>query len=296
MKKITLSLIAIVLYACIFSGCACQHTWTAATCTTPKVCSSCGETSGEALGHKWQEATCTTPTICSICAETAGNALGHSWKNATCTEPDTCFTCGTTRGDACGHLVTEWNTTYEPTCTTEGTKTGICNECGVTTEQAISVIDHNAGDWTITVEPTEDTDGTKVRSCTVCGEELASEKFSLSAAEIAQRYKSKCQNISYTNLARSPGEYKGTAVKFTGKVVQVCSEATSALYYSTYRIATSGSYDNIVYIYVDNYGSDTRILEDDWITIYGDYDGLYTYKTVLGASKTIPSIKVKYID
>lgn len=111
-----------------------------------------------------------------------------------------------------------------------------------------------------------------------------------------QVYKDGCQSISYDNLSRTPDVYEGTDVKFTGRVLQVCSEATSAEYYSTYRVATSGRYDNVVMIYVDNYGSGTRILEDDWITFYGSYGGLYTYTTVLGASVTIPKIYVEYLD
>ena len=99
--------------------------------------------------------------------------------------------------------------------------------------------------------------------------------------------------IGYDELARNPESYKNEYVFFSGKVVQVCSEASSPLYYSTYRVATSGSYNNIVLLYVNNYGSGSRILEDDTISFYGKYDGLYTYKTVMGASVTIPSIKAE---
>ena len=156
--------------------------------------------------------------------------------------------------------------------------------------------EHTAGDWEVTKEPTETDKGTRAKKCTGCGKELETESFSLSAAELEARYKSKCKSISYTELARSPGEYEGEYVKFSGRVLQVCSEAKSALYYSTYRVGISGSYSNVMYIYVDNYGSGERILEDDWITFYGKFDGLYTYTTVMGASVTIPSVKVAYVD
>lgn len=53
------------------------HTWNEATCTTPKTCAVCGETSGEALGHRWEDATSLTPKKCSVCGETDGYSLGY---------------------------------------------------------------------------------------------------------------------------------------------------------------------------------------------------------------------------
>lgn len=61
------------------------HEWQAATCTTAKTCSGCGETDGEALGHSWQDATCTAAKTCSACGETEGEALGHNYVDGQCT-------------------------------------------------------------------------------------------------------------------------------------------------------------------------------------------------------------------
>ena len=277
-------------------GTLADHSWNAATCTTPKMCAFCGETEGEALGHKWEDAACTRPMVCSFCAEIAGNALGHDWKNATCTSPSTCQTCGTTTGEALGHTVTSWKVVTKSTCTQEGTENGSCTLCGDTIERTLELKEHTLADWVVTVEPTEGAKGTRVKLCKDCGKEVESEQFTLPPEEIEARYKSKCNKISYDNLARTPEKYEGEFVKFSGYVVQICSEASSPLYYSTYRVATSGKYNNVVLIYVDNYGSGERILEDDYITFYGKYDGLYTYTTVMGAQMTIPSIKVEYVD
>jgi hypothetical protein len=47
---------------------------------------------GEALGHTWVDADCDTPKTCSVCSATEGEALGHSYgewvvtKEATATE------------------------------------------------------------------------------------------------------------------------------------------------------------------------------------------------------------------
>ena len=277
-------------------GSVSAHTWSAATCSTPKTCSLCGSSEGEALGHKWTDATCTNPMACSVCAEVAGNALGHDWADATCDLPSTCRICGTANGEPLGHTVEAWNETVASTCTEAGTEEGTCTVCGETAERTLDLIDHTPSEWIVTVEPTENSDGTHVKKCTYCDAELESEQFSMTPEEIEAHYKERCQRIDYDDLARSPDKYKGEYVKFTGKVVQVCSEAESPLYYSTYRVATSGSYDDVVLIYVDNYGSGERILEDDWITFYGTSDGLYTYTTVRGDRLSIPSIKVEYID
>lgn len=45
--------VAVLLLAVmVFSLCAChKHVWEEATCTTPKTCTDCGKTEGEALGH-----------------------------------------------------------------------------------------------------------------------------------------------------------------------------------------------------------------------------------------------------
>lgn len=230
-----------------------------------------------------------------LCLCLSGCGCRHEWQDASCTEPKTCTQCGKTDGESLGHTVIEWTVTKESSCTEHGTEAGRCTVCGAQTERETELKAHTLGDWFVLEEPTETKNGVRVIQCTVCGEEFDREVFSLSPEELRRLYISRCQSISYDSLARSPDAYKGTPVKLSGKVVQVCSEASSALYYSTYRVATSGSYNNVVYIKVDNYGADERILEDDWITFYGDYDGLYTYTTVLGASITIPSVKVRYL-
>ena len=124
--------------------------------------------------------------------------------------------------------------------------------------------------------PTKYADGTRVKLCAACGAIVQTESFTLSDDELKELYKESCRSISYKDLSRTPDAYMDEYVKFSGTVVQVCYEATSSLYYSAYRVATSGSYGDVVYIYVDR--------------------GLYTYTTVLGDSLTIPSIYVEYLE
>ena len=75
------------------------HTWTAATCSTPKTCTDCGETQGKPAGHQWIDATCTAPMTCSVCADTFGGTTDHVWKEATYYAPMTCTVCGETKGE-----------------------------------------------------------------------------------------------------------------------------------------------------------------------------------------------------
>ena len=77
---------------------ACEHVWVDANCTTPKTCSECGATEGEALGHDWEiiseeEATCTadgsTTYECAACGESKTEtvkALGHTYVDGFCSE------------------------------------------------------------------------------------------------------------------------------------------------------------------------------------------------------------------
>ena len=76
----------------------CDHVWVDADCTTPKTCSVCGATEGEAMGHSYGEATetvapdCTNAgekqSTCSVCGDVkteAVAALGHTYVDGACT-------------------------------------------------------------------------------------------------------------------------------------------------------------------------------------------------------------------
>ena len=108
-------------------------------------------------------------------------------------------------------------------------------------------------------------------------------------------YKAKCKTISYTNLARNPSQYEGQYVKYNGKVVQVMESS----FYKAYRVNVTKNryyYDDTVYVTYITFEDGNRVLEDDIITFYGEYDGLYSYETVMGATVTIPKVNAKYIE
>ena len=126
-KNVLLCALAMVLIL-LLAGCGCKHEWYAATCTSPKTCSLCGETEGEPLPHTWQDATCTAPKTCAVCQSTEGEPLPHTWKNATCTDAKICTVCETTEGAALGHTWVDATCTAPKTCsvcqTTEGEAAG----------------------------------------------------------------------------------------------------------------------------------------------------------------------------
>lgn len=81
-------------------------------------------------------------------------------------------------------------------------------------------------------------------------------------------------------------------MKFSGKVLQV----QEGIFSNSIRLAVDGNYDTVVYGTYSKSLVKSKILEDDWITIYGTSDGDYTYTTVLGASLTIPGISIDKVD
>ena len=114
------------------------------------------------------------------------------------------------------------------------------------------------------------------------------------AAELkAERdeYVSACVNLAYDDTARNPDSHKGEKVKFSGKVIQVSEGLLDSV---IYRIATKNGYENVVYVTYTRHDGESRILENDSITVYGECNGVTSYLSVLGGTITIPSVKMQY--
>ena len=75
----------------------CEHVWVDANCTTPKTCSLCGETEGDALGHSYGEGEETVAPdcenagelsyTCSVCGDVKTEAIaanGHNYVDGAC--------------------------------------------------------------------------------------------------------------------------------------------------------------------------------------------------------------------
>lgn len=100
--------------------------------------------------------------------------------------------------------------------------------------------------------------------------------------------------ITYESLSRTPDDYIGEKVKFSGTVVQVLEDTSSQEI--QIRLAVDDNYDTILYCGYDKNIVQSRVLEDDWITIYGTSLGLFSYQSTLGGTITIPAVYIDRID
>lgn len=101
-------------------------------------------------------------------------------------------------------------------------------------------------------------------------------------------YISQCTNVKYRDVERNPDNYEGTKIKISGEVVQVAEGWFDSV---TMRVSAGG---NMWYVTYARKEGESRILEGDSITCYGECDGVKSYTTVLGSQKTIPSLKMEY--
>lgn len=121
-------------------------------------------------------------------------------------------------------------------------------------------------------------------------ERLAAEQ---AAAQAAEKEKIGYDTgITYDQLSRTPDDYIGEKVKFYGHVIQVM-EGTDE---TQLRLATNGNYDDVLLVAYSSDIVSSRVLEDDYITVYGISMGLYTYTSTMGGEITIPLVFVEKID
>lgn len=109
------------------------------------------------------------------------------------------------------------------------------------------------------------------------------------AEEEAKGYET---GITYEQLARTPDDYTGKKVKFSGNVVQIL-EGDDEI---DMRLAVNNDYDDMLYVVYEPSIVSSRVLEDDTITVYGTSYGLYSYESTMGGKITIPLVYVDRID
>lgn len=100
------------------------------------------------------------------------------------------------------------------------------------------------------------------------------------------------KNISYKDLSRTPDKFEGKAICYTGEVVQLVEgDGMNAL-----RVAINGDYGNMFYLEYEPKIISERVLENDTITFYGIYYGIYQYESAFGTTISIPAATVDYIE
>ena len=106
MKKILALCLALTMTLSMI-GCGCNHQWQEANCTTPKTCTKCAQTEGEAVGHSegaWvvsavdaDNLTMTRELACEVCGEvleTATESTGAAPVNSAISlSPDEWYNC-----------------------------------------------------------------------------------------------------------------------------------------------------------------------------------------------------------
>ena len=123
----------------------CAHVWKDATCLTPKTCTVCKATEGEALGHDIEEddGNCLTPIVCPTCNAvlTAGKNehIAHA-DDSDCTTPVLCTVCNSVVTAAKTHDFSgEWQKSDDG-------HNHVCQNVGCTAED--TKIAHSGGEAT----------------------------------------------------------------------------------------------------------------------------------------------------
>lgn len=127
-------------------------------------------------------------------------------------------------------------------------------------------------------------------------ESLPTEQETISPEEIKEAYIASCEKYDYKAIERDPDNYKGKNVFFSGEVIQVLETTVFGSTVITLRIKEEYDYDKIWYVTYYKKDGESRILEDDYVTVYGKCDGVTSYTAVLGNPITIPSVKAEYIN
>lgn len=105
-------------------------------------------------------------------------------------------------------------------------------------------------------------------------------------------YISKCEVKDYQDILKNPNSYKKQYITVTGKVIQISNG-----WFNSVTIRLNDSSNNIWYIsYSYANDNETKILNGNNISVYGQSTGTTSYTNILGSQVTIPSISAKYIN
>ena len=99
-------------------------------------------------------------------------------------------------------------------------------------------------------------------------------------------------DVTYDNLMRTPDDYFGEVVQFSGTVVQTITGDGIV----QQRVALYDDYDQIVLIEYPEELPEVRLLDDDYVAFTGVSFGTIEYETTLGTTLEIPSIIVERIN
>ena len=124
------------------------------------------------------------------------------------------------------------------------------------------------------------------------------ESLQITVTDEAKEYAEKAAystEYSWEDFARKPSEYSGVKAKFSGRILEADpSDSTSGNRWA--RMAVNDNIDTVFYLIIPSRLVDGRLLENDYITVYGKGSGTKTYIAVLGNEITIPELEVDYLE
>ena len=106
-----------------------------------------------------------------------------------------------------------------------------------------------------------------------------------------KEYIKSCKTYSYKKIKRNQDKYEDKKIKLAGKVIQIDEG-----WFDTVAMRVEDSNGNDWYVSYSYSDKESKILEDDKITIFGECDGTEQYETIMGDTRRIPSIEAKYIN
>lgn len=144
-------------------------------------------------------------------------------------------------------------------------------------------------------------DGSASSSTTKASASTASSAASVVPEISEDDYKAECQSVDYKELCRYPEKYEGTKIVVKVKVSQIIDAnfSGSEKAWRTYTDNSGyGFYADDEYYMLDKRGGDAvKILDDDIITVYGEFTGLEKITRALtSTTDELPRIEVKYAD
>jgi len=109
-------------------------------------------------------------------------------------------------------------------------------------------------------------------------------------------FKASCSYYSYEEIARNPKDYVGNPIYLYGQVLQVMEQGDEVQLRVNITEAEYGWQDAVYVSYTRKSSNESRILEEDMITVWGISNDTISYETVLGQSLTVPYIEAAYIE
>lgn len=109
---------------------------------------------------------------------------------------------------------------------------------------------------------------------------------------VEDMYKQSCEEYAYEDVVRYPQKYIGKKAYFTVRVFQVLESGDEVVLLAK---PIGVIHADKIYVYYERKSPDEqRILEDDYIEMWGELDGLKTYENILGQSITVPRFNMVY--